>query len=151
MAVPGAGPHSMSNGFAVNGAGKHLALKAVWDRLTHLERLPQNWDAGGASPPHAGAVAALRELIAAVYEQFATVAGPQAVPHTVAPLVHGGVRAEWRGPGGELVVQASAWRALKYRSVTRNGDVEYTIQGDGATIHEVITQIASIIAPAGLA
>lgn len=124
--------------------GNVAALKPIWDRLDKIERLGHNWDSYGARPPAPAAVHSLRQLIEAAYWQLEGAAN--AVPYTVAPLVDGGMQAEWRGPGGALEVEVSPARTLGYLLVTQRDGTEHTTEGDRVSWNDMLRIITAVIA-----
>ncbi len=79
---------------------------SYYQRLTELSMLQADWDSYGALPISDRAVDRARRFLFELVQEF-----PEAgdiSPYTVAPLPHGGVQLEWRGPQKALEIEIDA-------------------------------------------
>jgi hypothetical protein len=73
-------------------------LKEIYDRISTLEKLEENWDSYGGLPVAAAAISRVRVLLSNLdIEDMPT-------PH-VAPLPDGGVGLQWRVAGRDLEIE----------------------------------------------
>lgn len=92
-------------------------LKEIYDRISDLKKLGQNWDSYGASPVSDVAISSIRVLLSNLdIEDMPT-------PH-VAPLPDGGVGLHWRVGARDLEIEVEPTGEIHYLQTIVGGDSE---------------------------
>jgi hypothetical protein len=98
-------------------------LKEIYDRISDLKKLEENWDSYGGLPVADGAIKSIRVLLSKLdIEDMPT-------PH-VAPLPDGGVGLHWRVGDRDLEVEAEPSGVVHYLQSNTGGE---SVSGDADT------------------
>ncbi len=122
-------------------------LQPKLSRLDGLASLQRDWDSYGAEPIAARAIGVARRLIQTVAELFSQLAGEDAAPYAVAPLVDGGVQVEWRGRAGAIEVEISPDGTLGYLYVKGHEIDSPHEEQDDVSFPDVLELVAKVIIP----
>lgn len=125
------------------------AFGAAFRQLEALRQLPANWDSYGADPISGKAVRAARGLLYWLERQPLALRVAELRPLLVAPLAHGGVGLEWRGPTAEIEVEIGADGEYGYLIAEGPlGDRRFT-EGEGLQLRDLGRTLARTLTGGG--
>jgi len=126
-------------------APPQLSLLPALKRLVEIADLPADWDAEGADPPSAKAVAAASYLIEAAADDQERRARGRIAPTTSSPIPDGGLQLEWQGPGARIDVQANPDGSYGYLVKWGRDDSARYEEADEAPLDIVLALIDRVL------
>ena len=121
------------------------------ERLDEMAALSENWNSYGGHPPTPGALACARALLNAIQLLPGALQASLSHPYAMAPLPHGGVYFEWRGPQRALEVHIDPEGRLGYLAVMQVGGDETFAEADAVSTETILNLLARTLSPESMA
>jgi hypothetical protein len=108
---------------------------ATRERLVELSQLGEDWDSYGAVPPSSRSLTMAKGIILEMMARFEA----RGVPTEVMPIADGGIQVEWRGPSGDLALNAAPDGSWSYLLIEHRPEGRAYTERYGLTDTEAMT------------